>query len=457
VVEVYYYTHEIEPIMETITDSAASTITCSDVADWQTTGVKADDIFKIGQNTVQVVADIGANTNIPIAILGTDTSGSSTDIIRPNGDGGTLEWSHTDSGGDGSHYKDLDEVVVDPNAGDGNIIYTSSDDKDDIFTMPDTIVLGADEYGLSITLHAYFKKSTLIAGVHAEISTPDAGLLGEKAIVGDDPLLIDSYQWGECTWENLQLDQDDLDDMLVILRSSIYASGTVYVDLFYLTITYGVYDPFTNYISQNFRGNHAIDALNAVCKIEGADWCEDYVNNRIILVKPTTYQSAGVSLTYADFGENWNFEDACNQVARVDVWGKKDYNIHEYVEDITIKNGLAKQITDERVLTAETARAMAQAEYDKYHDKAPSITLVLFETYPNIQLGRQVNLTFTNPDIDHGDYPVRMIQRKRFGIDGIMTIVTLGLGQSKWDENIVNAIKKAAYMANKAITDKLLD
>ena len=86
--------------------------------------MKVNDKFRIAQNTVQVVADIAGACGLPIDIIGLTSTGGGTFTLRPNVDGTQTEFTADDSGGDGNHYKDVDEVVVDPNAGDTNIVKT---------------------------------------------------------------------------------------------------------------------------------------------------------------------------------------------------------------------------------------------------------------------------------------------------------------------------------------------
>jgi len=88
--------------------------------------------------------------------------------------------------------------------------------------------------------------------------------------------------------------------------------------------------------------------------------------------------------------------------------------------------------------------------------KRPSLRLSLKGAYSQLELGTTVNVTMVRPTIAAADYPIRMIERSKFGIKDIRTIIYCGLGETQVDEKIGAAIRKIGYMANKALIDKLL-
>ncbi|KKL67330.1 hypothetical protein LCGC14_2136070, partial [marine sediment metagenome] len=74
----------------------------------------------------------------------------------------------------------------------------------------------------------------------------------------------------------------------------------------------------------------------------------------------------------------------------------------------------------------------------------------------NLGVGKTVTLTMVRPTVDEDDYPIRMIERTKFGISEIKTIIYCGLGHSTWGENQADIINKAMYLAHKAHTDRLV-
>lgn len=449
---IHYYTHEISPIMEIITDSTAETITCSGITKWDESGVKINDTFQIGQNTVQIVMDLAGKIGIPIDIIGQEVSSENTATLRPDGDS-SVSWSFDDSGGTGDHFKDVDEVVVDPNAGDTNLVYTNIKDANEIFTMG-TTGLPANNVVTKIELHTYGRRTPYSSGCNAYFYTTKLGYSSYQSCMTYQD---DNYHWVTNTWSELALDQAELDSLLLKFQHTVWImGGYVYMDLFYVVITYGIYQPFTKFMAREFKGTHCIDGLNAVCKLEGGYWCEDYINNRIKIIRPTTFEDSGISLTENDYDMDWEYEDKCNQVKRVDVWGKSAYNIHEYSEDPTVEGDVSKQYTDETITNAADAKEVADGLLAMYNTKRPSIKLTLNGTRPNLQLGYYINITFARPTITSTDYKIRMIERSERGIDGIKTIIHVGLGETKDDEKIGKQIRDIGYLAHKAIINKLL-
>jgi len=455
-IEVHYEAYVIQPIMAAITDSAASTLTCSSIAKWDETGLSVNDDFKIGQNTVQIVDDIGTAAGLGIDVLGLDISGGGTATLRPNGDD-SVGWGHTDSGGDGSHWKDLDEVVVQPNAGDENTIYSSTEGATDIFTMG-THAMGANEVVKKIELWTYGQLDSALNIGQASFHTTSTGWSEDRFPFKG--IEWGSYHWIKVSWDNLSLSQADLDSLkMKFVYSEVFAPVSyARVDLFYVVITYGLYNPFTKFIARKFRGTHCIDALEAVCELEGAVWYEDYENNRIVVLKPSVFESSDVVITEA-LRKGLEYEDICNQVRRVDVFGSVenvDYPIHEYSEDKTVSGFRCRQIINERIMTSGDAKEIADAQLARLNTKRPSIRIPLIGTYPNLQLGRTIRITMVRPTIAVEDYPIRMIERSKFGKTGIKTVVYCGLGETPDDEKIGMAIRKIGLLTNRSMSDRLI-
>ena len=71
-VEIDHYTHDITPIKAKITDSGTTFIETATI-DYTATGVAVGDIFRIGQNTGQILDDIGNTCGIGIELLSAST------------------------------------------------------------------------------------------------------------------------------------------------------------------------------------------------------------------------------------------------------------------------------------------------------------------------------------------------------------------------------------------------
>ncbi|MFX1371332.1 MAG: nitrous oxide reductase family maturation protein NosD [Promethearchaeota archaeon] len=212
----------------------------------------------------------------------------------------------------------------------------------------------------------------------------------------------------------------------------------------------------SKYIARHFKGLYCISALTSVCQVEGAIWCEDHATRRIKIVKPDDFVDSGVDLTVSDADWDWDLEDACNQVKRVEVWGNAAYNIFSPAEDFTVSGNITKIIIDNTIMTKSDAQEVANTQLDYYKDKRPSMRLSLNGTRTAIQLGTTVDITFARPTIAKATYPIRMIERKPRGIDGIQTIIHAGLGETEWDEKLGMAIRRVNSVARKNLSDRLV-
>jgi len=206
---------------------------------------------------------------------------------------------------------------------------------------------------------------------------------------------------------------------------------------------------FTKYMARKFKGKHCIDVLDSVCKLEGAYWIEDYINNRIVIIKPADYTDSGITLTAGGITD-WEYEDKCNQVKKVFVWGKtsfnKDFNITVNIkykaEDPDVVGDRSEHIIDDSINSLPDAAEVAETQLALLKNKRPSIRIPLNGVNADLQLGTYANLTMVRPTVDSKDYPIRMIQRSKFGKTGIKTIVHFGLGETKDDEKFFTEIRK---------------
>jgi len=220
---------------------------------------------------------------------------------------------------------------------------------------------------------------------------------------------------------------------------------------------------FTKYMARKFKGKHCIEPLKAVCALEGADWMEDYINNKIIIIKQADYIDSTVSLTQADYEHEWEIEDQCNQVKYVYVWGKTSINeisqattnIFAKAVSTTATGHNSKQIIDDNIMTQPEAQDIANTQLALLETKRPSIRIPLDGVNILLQLGTYVNLTMARPEVLAADYNIRMIQRYKRGKTGIQTVVYCGMGETDWDEKLIKEIQKLQLETHKALTDRL--
>ena len=220
---------------------------------------------------------------------------------------------------------------------------------------------------------------------------------------------------------------------------------------------------FTKYMARKFKGKHCIEPLKAVCDLEGSHWIEDYVNNRIVIIKPADYVDSTISLTQANYEHEWEIEDQCNQVKYIYVWGKTSINeatqstVNIFAKAVskTATGEKSMQIIDDNIMTQPEAQEIANTQLALLEAKRPSIRVPLDGVNILLQLGAYVNLTMARPTVGAADYKIRMIQRSKFGKTGIKTVVYCGLGETHWDELIVKEIKKLQLETHKALTDRL--
>lgn len=220
---------------------------------------------------------------------------------------------------------------------------------------------------------------------------------------------------------------------------------------------------FTKYMARKFKGRHCIEALKAVLDLEGADWIEDYINNKIIIIKPADYIDSTVSLTQANYEHEWEFEDQCNQVKYIYVWGKTSINeISQATTNIfakavskTATGENSKQIIDDNIMTQPEAQDIADTQLALLETKRPSIRIPLDGVNILLQLGTYVNLTMARPTVVAADYNMRMIHRFKRGKTGIKTVIYCGMGETDWDEKLIKEIQKLQLETHRALTDRL--
>ena len=418
---------------------------------WDETGVTAEDAFKIGQNTRQVLADIQTHSGIDFYVPGITVSEDQTDTtIVPNGDAGTNEWTDVAA----PHWSKIDEGLVI----DGTAISASDDDDDliEIFTMT-TKDIGNIGIVTAATVYLYCKEDpyTDPYAIDVYLSWDGGSTWSSKKFVSP----IGSYSWlNTGAWTGLTYNQAHLDQLQVkIDASDITAGHTKYVDSLYVSITYdAISHPFTKYMAREFKGNYCIEALKALCQLEGCHWAEDYSNNRIIVSTPANFEDSGVDLTEADYDFDWEYEDGCNNFYRIEVYGQASNEIYGFAEDISIDSPMTKIIIDDSITNNADAQEIADTQLALLQTKLPAIKISLNGTNAGLVVGKDVDITFVRPTIAEVAYPIRTIKRIKRGIDGMKTIISVGLGRTAPMEFLARTIRDIGYLTHKIQTEKLL-
>jgi len=433
-----YASYDISPIMTTITGNAATSLTSADVSAWDETGVVVDDGFKIGVSTRKVIEDVASQSGLNIKRIDNYGETSYSSKIHPNGDSATIEWTTT--GGD--HFGELDD--------DSDLTYvdTSVDGEEDIYTFGDFNLRGGYVTGMSIY---YRQKCDTINKETIKVSYSIDG--GDNWSSTKSETLTANWVNEGAGWSSLEI--YDLSDFQVkLLYTQLFAGSSAYVSELYISFTISG-SSFDKYIAREFRGSYCSEPLSAVCKLEGSHWYEDYINNRIVVIKKADFVDSTVDLTEANYSPNWEYEDECNQVKSFYVFGNAEDAIFAKAVDESVEGYISKQLIDESIGSVGDAQEIADAQLALLKTKRPSIKITLNGINANLQLGTTVGLTMVRPTVAEADYPIRMIERSKFG-GGIKTVIYCGLGESTMAEKIAKTIRDNAFRAHKALTDRLI-
>jgi len=262
--------------------------------------------------------------------------------------------------------------------------------------------------------------------------------------------------WHSILFEDLIMTQDDVNGLLVRYTAPATIPLATNVILYEADIiVYELYSVFNKYMAREFRGNYCMEPLKAVCKLEGAYWYEDYINDRIMVVKPADLVDSTVDLTEADY-DDWKYEDDCNQVKSFFVFGKSEDSIVAKAIDETVNSYISKHLIDEAITNVADAQEIADAQLALVNSKRPSIRLPLKADDVALQLGTTVDVTFARPTIAKAAYPIRKLERKRYGNTAIELIIWVGLGESTLGENITKFIRDNMFRSHKSLTDRLI-
>jgi len=438
-VTIEYHADDVGAIMLPITSNAASTITATG-ADWDNLGVDEDDGFKIGENSRQILDDIITKAGLTLNLIqGTTAPTEST--VNPNADSDDDNWEDT-TGGDteGDLYDEINDYSVAPDA--------------DYITITAANGTCKVECGLG-----GFNQTVIVTGikVYARAKYVGAGSellkIGYECTGGSNSTLI-AFQpagaWTEYTYEKtgLTYSYEDVVDMKITLQNFDITGGANNVSAAKIVYTYTISN-FNKYDARDFKGSFCIGALKKINQLEGAHWAEDHELEIITIAKPDDFIDSTVDLTEADYDFDWEFEDKCNSINSVRVFGNAALRIDALSTAGDINSPIHQQIIDEGIAAYSNALKVAEAEVALLATKNPSIKLKLVGVQTDLKVGTEVHVTFERPTIAQALYPIRMIERIKFGGD-IQTTIWCGLGQTSADEKIANAIIKASFMAHDA-------
>jgi len=440
-VRVGYSSYDVSPIMEAITENTATAITCTDVPAWDETGVVDEDGFKVGQNTRAVIQDIANHSGLDIARI--DNFGNTTlsRNVYAIGDGGTVDWDTTG----GNHFGELDD------ANDATYVSTDANQEEEEYTFDDINLRGG--YVTQIQIKARCKRTAHEGQTLYFYHSEDGGSSYSAAEDTSTNIGV-AWGWQTLTWSGLEL--YDLADFQVKMKNSVFIfGGTVYCSELYVIFTISG-SSFSKYIARRFKGAYCMEPLEAVRKLEGAHWWEDYINNRIVIAKLADFVDSTVDLTEADYDHDWEYEDACNQVKSFLVFGNSDDEIFAEAVDESIEGYISKQLIDESITNVADAQEIADAQLALLKTKRPSIKLPLKVDNVLLQLGTTVHVTLARPTVTQVLYPIRKLERSKKGINSIKLVIYCGLGESSIEEDISKIIRDNAFRSHKSLTDRLI-
>ena len=446
-----YHGDDIAPVMRHIDSSGidgnGSYIKVYTVDYWDEMGLTVDeDTFQFGQNIIKIIQDVGTFSGQKINITDQKNLVQYAINVYPTGDTATIMWNTTG----GNHYGELDD------ANDATYVDTGTNAFTDIYTFP-TINL-REGYVTNIKIY-HRQKCDIIDKEVVNISYSTDGGSSWSSTKNDD--LTVAWVTENSEWTGLEI--EDMSDFQVkLLYTQLFAGSNAYVSELYVDVRY-VISNWTKYMARKFKGKHCIEVLRPVLLLAGGEWMEDYINNQIKLIKKADFVDSGVTLDQTDYDHNWEFEDQCNQIKYVYVWGKTSVdsatktvlNTKASAVDLSVVGENSVQIIDDNIWTDAEAQEIANTQLALLKDKRPSIRIPLNGVNKDLQMGTYANITMARPTIGATDYHIRMITRKRRGKTGIETIVYVGFGETEWDEKIIKAINLANNLAHKSLSDKL--
>jgi len=432
-VVVGYKSDDISPIMEQITDSAATSLTCSSVSAWDETGVAVDDNFKIGQNTRVILKDIASQSGLNVFF----ESPTRFHTLIPDQNGAINDWTL-------SGYARV--ITIDASAIAAELVDQGEYEE---FGFPNDIDFPGSDVVTEIKVYTYGKKSGVDSNFRVRVYYNGSWEDEQASTCGA------AYAWESHTFP-ITGGTVVPDDLKVSYRAfTVSDPSNVWIDACYVVVKVEYANVFERYTAQKYIGAYCMEPLRAICNLEGAHWYEDYTNDRIVVLKKEAFLDSGVDLTEADYGHDWSFEDECNQVRSFYVFGNAENEIFAKAIDESVDGYLSRQIVDETISTTADAQEIADTQLALLNSKRPSIKLSLNGVNANLQLGKTVDVTLVRPTVAKTNYIIRKIERSKFG-GGIKTVIYCGLGESPVGERIGKIIRDNAFRSHKALRDRLM-
>lgn len=313
------------------------------------------------------------------------------------------------------------------------------------------VMNGDDAEGIDIKIEIYGQALTLNFGIdeiHARV------YYATKAI---SPIVeqIDGNgdEWVYCegiTWADLSVqatDSFDIGENVGVILGDLSTAA----DIGILQIS-----QYTKYMARWIRGDYCIQVLNAVCKLEGWDWYEDYENDQVVIGHIDDFDDSAVDLTNSNYQYTWKYDDNYDYYSKIELYGSAVYSIYYSKEDDTITSPKTKSIIDDTIMSTADAKEIVDEEWAKHSTKKPSLVLTLEGINADLKLGTTVGITMVNPTVGEDDYIIRRIDRSKYADTGIITTIYAGEGQSPPDEAFANKLDRVIEMSRKALTDKLV-
>lgn len=192
-----------------------------------------------------------------------NTGSANTAILRPDGDV-AADWNWY-----WNYYTRIDDPVVQPNAGDGLTMQSSTTGAYTIHSMTN-FEIPAESVVTGITIWVRGRRTTTTADIPAV-----AYLIGMGA--SSSAILLPfgtTFEWLSATYTGLTLSQADVNDLQVIFTIETDSTGYPMIDVVYMVLTYGSLLPDTPVINQI---NYNI--INETTEVQ-LDWngviCESY-------------------------------------------------------------------------------------------------------------------------------------------------------------------------------------
>ena len=218
-------------------------------------------------------------------------------------------------------------------------------------------------------------------------------------------------------------------------------------------------EPVKAHTVYKFIGDNNMLILRRTCALEGAYWCEDHINEQIVISKIADFVDSELSFTQTNFGHTWEIEDECNHVKGVKVYGADENIIGSAIDLDNNTSKVIKQIPDPTINNTSEAQELADTQLAILKDKRPSIKIVIGAALYTLEPMQTINLTFARPTIAAADYVVRRINVEHLGYDAsgneiMRTTIYCGLGSTPELEKLDDLLRNFEEKIHKLYTNK---